>query len=400
LIRDSLKSMIYVVPDIFDFDNKHHFFRQEINKIKRSSRYNTLRVEVKRDSQVRIFQNSFDQINSLPPEDWRGKLEVVFTGERGQDAGGLTREWFTEISKQMFNPNLGMFSLSDSGSTYYPNPKSYVQNNHLNYFKFIGRVIGKALLEEQYIACSFIKCLYKLMRGVPISWHDIEDYDNTYYKNLKWTLENDATVLEQTFAETIDFFGQTKIHDLIENGRNIPVTNDNKKEYIQNVSFFKLYTSIKEQVDAFLNGFYDCIPRKLISIFDHGEIELLISGLPTVDIDDMRANTDYTNYNENSMVIQWFWEVLEEFNNQEKAEFLQFVTGSSKVPVEGFCALQGMRGPQKFNIHKVFGDDVNRLPVSHTCFNQLDLPEYSNKELLKERLLYAISEGKGSFQLA
>lgn len=213
-------------------------------------------------------------------------------------------------------------------------------------------------------------------------------------------MENDASILEKTFSETINFFGATQVEDLIENGRNVAVNNENKNEYIQKVSFFKLYTSIKGQIDSFLNGFYDCVPRKLISIFDHGEIELLISGLPTIDIDDMKANTDYTNYNENSMVIKWFWEVLNEFSTQEKAEFLQFVTGSSKVPIEGFVSLIGMRGPQKFNIHQVFGDDFNRLPISHTCFNQLDLPEYPNKELLKERLLYAIKEGKGSFQLA
>ena len=400
LMRDSLKHMIYVVPHIFDFDNKHHFFRQEIKRMKRAHGYNPLRIDCKRDNFVKIFQTSYDQINALSPEDWKGKLEVTFIGERGQDAGGLTREWFTEISKQMFNPNLGIFKLSDSGSTYYPNPKSFIQNNHTSYFKFIGRILGKALLEEQYITCSFLTVLYKIIRGVPISWHDVEDYDNVYYKNLKWILENDVTSLCQTFSETIDFFGKSQVKDLIPDGSNILVTNENKNEFVQKVSFFRLYISVKDEIDAFLGGFYDLIPRKLISIFDHGEIELLISGLPTIDIDDMRANTQYTNYTENTMVIQWFWEIMNEFTNQEKAEFLQFVTGSSKVPIEGFSALQGMRGPQKFQIQRATDKDYNRLPISHTCFNQLDLPEYPNKDLLRERLLYAINEGKGSFQLA
>lgn len=151
LIRDYLKYMIYVVPQIFDFDNKHHFFRQELKRMKRNEGQDAIRIVVNRNRMFRIFEESYDQMNAFTPEEWKGKLEVSFAEERGYDAGGLTREWFTEISKQMFNPNLGMFKLSDSGSTYYPNPRSYIQNEHLAYFKFIGRIIGKALLEEQYI---------------------------------------------------------------------------------------------------------------------------------------------------------------------------------------------------------------------------------------------------------
>jgi hypothetical protein len=399
MIRDSLKYVIYVVPTLLDFDNKHHFFRQEIKRMKRLNHYDSIRIAVNRNKMFRIFEESYEQMNHLSPEEWKGKIEVTFVDERGHDAGGLTREWFTEISKQMLDPNLGIFKLSDSGSTYYPNPRSYIQGDHIAFFKFIGRIIGKSLLEEQYIECTFVKALYKIIKGAPLTWHDVEDYDNAYYNNLKWTIENDAEVLQQTFCETIDFFGQMKTQDLIPNGRNIPVTNENKFDYVKKVSFYKLYGSIKDQIDAFVQGFYELIPRKLISIFEHGELELLISGLPTIDTDDMRANTEYTGYGEKDAVIQWFWEVLCEFTNPEKAEFLQFVTGSSKVPIEGFIALQGMRGPQKFNIHKAYVDDFQRLPVAHTCFNQLDLPDYPSKELLRERLLYSVREGKGSFQL-
>lgn len=358
--------MIYVVPSIFDFDNRHNFFRQEIKRLKRVGGHEHIRIVVNRNRMFRIFEDSYDQMHRLSPEDWNGKIEVTFADERGYDAGGLTREWFTEIAKQMFDTNLGMFRLSDSGSTYYLNPRSYIQNEHLEYFKFIGRIIGKALLEEQYIECSFVKALYKMMKGVPLTWHDIEDYDNAYYSNLKWLLHNDAEILHQSFCETIDFFGKPVVHDLIPDGRNILVTDDNKHEFIQKVSYFKLYTSIKDQINSFLKGFYELVPRKLISIFDSGELELLISGLPTIDVDDMKANTEYFNYTDKSHVVQWFWEVVGEMPNLLKGELLQFVTGSSKVPIEGFVALQGMRGPQKLNIHKAYAEDFNRLPVAHT----------------------------------
>lgn len=126
----------------------------------------------------------------------------------------------------------------------------------------------------------------------------------------------------------------------------------------------------------------------------------MISGLPEIDIDDLKANTEYKGYDANAQVIRWFWEIMYSLNSTEKAEFLQFVTGSSKVPLQGFSVLQGMRGLTKFNIVKLVDNDCMRLPVAHTCFNQLDLPEYPSKELMRERLLFAITEGKGGFHIA
>lgn len=122
--------------------------------------------------------------------------------------------------------------------------------------------------------------------------------------------------------------------------------------------------------------------------------------MPEIDIDDLKANTEYKGYDANAQVIWWFWEIMYSLNSTEKAEFLQFVTGSSKVPLQGFSVLQGMRGLTKFNIVKLVDNDCMRLPVAHTCFNQLDLPEYPSKELMRERLLFAITEGKGGFHIA
>lgn len=180
----------------------------------------------------------------------------------------------------------------------------------------------------------------------------------------------------------------------MEGGKDIDVTNENKYEYVQRMAYQKLYNSIKKQMDAFLQGFYDIVPKQLVQIFDNRELELLISGLPNIDIMDLKENTVYQNYTAESPVVKWLFEVLEEFENSERAEFIQFVTGSSKVPVEGFKGLRGSRGLQKFQIVKFFTNDTNRLPQAHTCFKQLELPEYKSKEQLKERLLTAIKEGK------
>ncbi len=153
---------------------------------------------------------------------------------------------------------------------------------------------------------------------------------------------------------------------------NLEVTDDNKADYVQRMAFRKLYGAIKKQIDAFLQGFYDVVPKDLIQLFDNRELELLISGLPSIDskywfiliflVMDLKENTIYTNYSAESPVIKWLFQVLEEFDNSERAEFIQFVTGSSKVPVEGFKGLRGSRGVQKIQVVKFFTDNTNRLP--------------------------------------
>jgi len=88
------------------------------------------------------------------------------------------------------------------------------------------------------------------------------------------------------------------------------------------------------------------------------------------------------------------------FTREEKALFLQFVTGTSKVPLDGFGALQGMRGNQRFTIQKAYGGAEGKLPAAHTCFNQIDLPVYGSEQELREKLLFAIKEGSEGFGFA
>ena len=233
------------------------------------------------------------------------------------------------------------------------------------------------------------------MLGETLKFSDIEDFDKDLYDNMKWCLNNDVECLMTTFVAVTDYFGKEQEVDLIENGKNIPVTNQNKNEYVEKLAYFKMYKEIQKQVDNFLEGFYEIIPKDLISIFNYKELELLISGLPNFDIEDLKQNTEYQGYNANSPQVQWLWEVLETFESSDRAEFLQFVTGSSKIPVDGFKGLIGMRGPQKFTIAKNATEQIMSLPSAHTCYNQIDLPEYPSKEILHERLLLAIKETKG-----
>lgn len=113
----------------------------------------------------------------------------------------------------------------------------------------------------------------------------------------------------------IEEFGKTVVKELKPDGQNIPVVETNKREYVQRACNMKMRESIKGQIDSFLKGFYEIIPKELISIFNEQELELLISGLPTIDIDDLKANTEYHKYTESSLQVRlcvcvcvWFYQ--------------------------------------------------------------------------------------------
>jgi len=394
LLSSSLKLLLQN-PRLLDFDVKRNHLRQQIRKLRdRAPRVPNRQLLIRREY---ILQDSYNQLRNRSGDELHSKLTVVFKDEEGMDGGGLTKEWFTILAREIFNPNIALFELSHEGC-YQPNPNSVINPEHLSYFRFVGRLVGKALFDEVLLNAYFTRPIYKHILGMPLTYEDMEGVDPDYYKGLKWLLENSIDgVVEYTFSETTNFFGETQVHDLVENGRNMTVTDENKLEYVNLVTAHRMTNAVKEQISAFVNGFEEVIPRDLISILNAAELELLISGTPDIDIEDLRANTDYHGgYGVGSKQIQWFWEVLRELSKENLARLLMFSTGTSKVPLDGFAALQGMQGPQKFQIHRVQAED-SKLPTAHTCFNQLDLPEYSSKVILRERLTFAIENGSEGF---
>ncbi|KAI3685937.1 hypothetical protein L1987_79606 [Smallanthus sonchifolius] len=394
-------SVMLKVPRFIDFDNKSSYFKSKIKHQHDHHHHSGLRISVRR---AYILEDSYNQLRMRSTQDLKGRLTVHFQGEEGIDAGGLTREWYQLLSRVVFDKGALLFTTVGNESTFQPNPNSVFQTEHLSYFKFVGRVVGKALFDGQLLDVHFTRSFYKHMLGAKVTYHDIEAIDPGYFKNLKWMLENDISdILDLTFSidadeEKLILFEKAEVTDyeLIPGGRNIRVTEENKREYVDLIAEHRLTTAIRPQINAFLEGFNELIPRDNISIFNDKELELLISGLPDIDLDDMRANTEYSGYSAASPVIHWFWEVAQGLSKEDKARLLQFVTGTSKVPLEGFSALQGISGSQKFQIHKAYGS-ADRLPCAHTCFNQLDLPEYPSKEHLEERLLLAIHEANEGF---
>ena len=397
LLEDTLNSLISRFHNLLDFENKRSYFKTELRSQRPDRSFETIRLHVRRTD---VFEDSFHQLKNRTAQELLGKLRVQFMGEEGIDAGGVAREWYSLLAKEMFNPNYALFvPAASNGVSFQPNPLSAINAEHLQYFKFVGRVIGKSLFDGVTLDVYFTRSFYKHILGQEITPQDMEDTDPDFYRSLTSINLDESDLQEYYFVATEERFGEVSQVELVPGGKDLRVTEANKMEYIKLLCDLKMTASIQSQLTAFLEGFHEIIPQKLVSIFDAKELELLVAGLPEVDLFDLKNNTEYHNYTQDSQVILWFWEVMQDFEQDERAEFIQFVTGSSKVPLEGFKALQGIGGVQKFQIHKSF-TSPDRLPTAHTCMNQLDLPEYPTKEILRTRLKLAISEGKEGFGFA
>ncbi|KAH9051547.1 hypothetical protein EDB83DRAFT_2622224 [Lactarius deliciosus] len=247
---------------------------------------------------------------------------------------------------------------------------------HLDYFKFIGRVLGLAVFYHRFLDAYFVLSFYKMTLGKRVNMKDLEAVDYELYKGLTWMLENPIKgVLEKTFSVTEDRFGEHVIVELRPGGAAQDVAAANKEEYVDLV------------VAPDRGAHRRAVPRihggargRAASGHRHGRLGAL-HRLPRV------------TYEKTDRVIEWFWACLRSWPAERKARLLQFTTGTLRVPVNGFKDLQGSDGPHRFTIEK--SGDPNGLPRSHTCFNRLDLPPYEDYESLERKLRFAIEETEG-----
>ncbi|XP_029109492.1 E3 ubiquitin-protein ligase NEDD4-like isoform X4 [Scleropages formosus] len=380
------------VPYSRDYKQKYEYFCRKLKKPNDTP--NHFKMKLRRTA---VLADSYRRIMSIKRADClKTRLWIEFEGEKGLDYGGVSREWFFLISKEMFNPYYGLFEYSATDNyTLQINPNSGLCNeDHLSYFKFIGRVAGMAVYHGKLLDAFFIRPFYKMMLQKPITLQDMESVDSEYFNSLMWILENDPTDLDLRFTIDEELFGQTHQHELKPGGADIMVTDNNKKEYIHLVIQWRFVDRVQKQMSAFKEGFYELIPQDLIRIFDENELELLMCGLGNVDVNDWRENTKYKKgYCANHPVIQWFWKTVLLMDAEKRVRFLQFVTGTSRVPMNGFAELYGSNGPQLFTIEQWGTRD--KLPRAHTCFNRLDLPPYESFEELREKLHFVIENAQG-----
>uniref|UniRef100_A0A8C9SYP8 E3 ubiquitin-protein ligase SMURF1 n=1 Tax=Scleropages formosus TaxID=113540 RepID=A0A8C9SYP8_SCLFO len=374
-----------------DLVQKLKTLRQELSQQQPQAGH--CRVEVSREE---IFEESYRQVMKMRPKDLWKRLMVKFRGEEGLDYGGVAREWLYLLSHEMLNPYYGLFQYSrDDIYTLQINPDSAVNPEHLSYFHFVGRIMGVAVFHGHYIDGGFTLPFYKQLLGKPITLDDMESVDPDLHNSLVWILDNDITgVLDHTFCVEHSAYGQIVQHELKPNGKSIPVTEDNKKEYVRLYVNWRFLRGIEAQFLALQKGFNEVIPHHLLKAFDEKELELIVCGLGKIDVSDWKANTRLKHCTPDSNVVRWFWRAVESYDEERRARLLQFVTGSSRVPLQGFKALQGAAGPRLFTIHQIDAN-TNNLPKAHTCFNRIDIPPYESYEKLYDKLLTAIEETCG-----
>uniref|UniRef100_A0A1I7XR63 HECT-type E3 ubiquitin transferase n=1 Tax=Heterorhabditis bacteriophora TaxID=37862 RepID=A0A1I7XR63_HETBA len=280
-----------------------------------------------------------------------------------------------------------------------------------------GRVLGLALLHRCLIDTFFTRTFYKMLLEQPITIHDLEHVDNEFYRSMIWIRENPIDLsLGMSFLVTQDDNGVLFEKELLPNGADLPVTDLNKEEFISLVVKWRVERGVEQQTKALLRGIHQIIDRDFLRVFTVDQLELVLSGSIEINLDDWRSNTEYRistldlivflnlvapfekvaltsygGYYDEHVLIEWFWTTVEDMTNGNRLKLLQFVTGTSSVPFEGFAMLRGSNGPKRFTIEK-WGDEGS-LPRAHTCFNRLDLPCYPTRHILKAKLFMAITEG-------
>lgn len=373
------------------FKDKYAWFLEQTSALIKPWEDGHLKMRVHREN---ILVESMEQLLGVQMEHIHMPLRIEFIGEVAIDAGGLEREWFALVTERLFDETIGLFMCAHVDSlAYVINPNSVEASaDHLLYFRGAGRLLGRALLEGQLMKAHLALPVLKHLLGVPISFSDLEFYDQEVYKSLKWMKENDGVD-----ALCLDFSvnnrklnGEVEVIDLKEDGRNIEVTDENKHEYMYLRLRHIMLDSFAEQLQHLMAGVFEVIPQELILVFDYQELELVLCGVPSIDVDDWKAHTQVSDELPEE-VLGWFWEIVEAFSDEERARLLQFTTGSSRVPVQGFKALTSYDGRICHFTLKAVPFPENAYPRAHTCFNRIDLPVYKSKKEMEEVLSLVIN---------
>ncbi|XP_063377365.1 probable E3 ubiquitin-protein ligase HERC4 [Cydia fagiglandana] len=339
-------------------------------------------------SRNHIVRDTMLQISNHDSSQLKKPLKVEFVGEEAEDAGGVKKEFFLLLLKEIFDPVYGMFKQSEETNMIWFSNNPF--EDDVMYY-LIGAIYGLAIYNSIIIYVPFPLVLYKKILGESIMLDDLSDLYPTLANSLKSLLEYPDEDVEDVFslcfAVNTVVFDQIQVHPLKENGENISVTHENKAEYVELYVDFLLNKSVENQFKAFNQGFQKVCGGRIIKLFRSHELMSVVIGNEEYDWDQFEANCEYKNgYSHTDQQARWFWEVFHELSLEDKKKFLLFLTGSDRVPI------QGMRDI-KIRIQPVADDRY--FPVAHTCFNLLDLPRYKTKERLKYHLLQAIQQTQG-----
>ena len=333
-----------------------------------------------------IIEDTLNEVSKYPDK-LQYPLKVEFIDEEAEDEGGVRKEFFMLVTRKLFDVNYGMFTYNEKTRLFWFNLNSFEAKIK---YELIGIVLGLALFNGVILDIKFPIAIYKKLLGIVPCLKDLKEYDPELYNSLNFLVNtNDKNLeenLDSNFTVSVDKFGEKITIPLKPNGENIMINFENKNEYVELYLNWFFNESIKEYYNSFETGFYKVFDKKLSKILSPQELELIICGTQHLDFNELQNAVRYEDYDNNSITIKFLWEILMEFNEEEKKKFLFFVTGCDRAPIGGLGSLH-------FEISR--NGNIDELPSSHTCFNHLILPDYQNKELMKKKILTAINYSEG-----
>ena len=229
-----------------------------------------------------------------------------------------------------------------------------------------------------------------------INFNDLLFIDYSLYTSLKNLKETDLPKIKDLelyySIEMKDVYNHMHNFELVNKGREIPLTNID--DYIKKrINFLiGLYEPFIKEIR---DNIYSYFSKEVITSFTSDEFELILNGRPYIDIEEWKIFTEYRQpYNENHYIIKWFWEILGNLSQKELSNLLLFSTGSGRVPLGGFAALESNRGNiSRFTIEMLpYEKGRKNFIKAHTCFNRIDIPLYKNKEEMVEMVKFVANQ--------
>lgn len=336
-----------------------------------------------------IVQDTLNQLSKQKRDDLKKPLKVMFIGEDGYDAGGVKKEFFMLLLREILDLKYGMFIFYEETNMIWFNDQTLEGSDM---YDLIGKLCGLAIYNSTIIDLPFPLVLYKKLLKEAPTIQDIAHLSPSMARGLESLLKYDGDDFESTFCLNFEItrqrFDQTINVELVPNGSKIPVTKENVKQYVNAYIDFILNKSVEHAFNAFNSGFHHVCGSKVLELFHPSELMAMVIGNQNYDFVEFQKNAEYKgDYGVDHPVIKNFWEVFDELSIEQKKKFLTFLTGTDRIPILGMKRV-------KIYIQSTNGGDAF-FPVAHTCFNLLDLPQYSTKELLKERLLVSIEHNQG-----
>uniref|UniRef100_A0A8C7RE28 HECT and RLD domain containing E3 ubiquitin protein ligase 4 n=1 Tax=Oncorhynchus mykiss TaxID=8022 RepID=A0A8C7RE28_ONCMY len=317
-------------------------------------------------------------------------MQVIFVGEEAVDAGGVRKEFFLLIMRELLDPKYGMFRYYEESRLI------WFTFEDIDLFHLIGVICGLAIYNLTIVDLHFPVALYKKLLKRNPTLDDLKELMPDVGRSLQQLLDYTEDDVEDTFClnftVTVENFGATEVLELVPNGMDICVDNSNRPEFVSAYVDYIFNKSVAALFESFFAGFHKVCGGKVLELFQPNELQAMVIGNTNYDWKELEKSTEYKGeYWAENPTIKFFWEVFHDLSLEKKKLFLLFLTGSDRIPILGMKSLKLVIQPT--------GGGEHYLPVAHTCFNLLDLPKYSSRETLQNKLLQAIDHNQG-FNLA